>query len=326
MSTRSTDSASSGQIAYLGPEATFTEAAARLMLTRNLATAELEPRGSVHAALNAVRADEVGAAVVPLENSVEGSVNTTLDELIRGDQLVIAGEVLFPVTFTLMARAGTDTADVKRIVTHPVAEAQCRMWVTSKLPDATIMTVSSTAAAAESVATGRVGPDGEVYDAAIAAPIAADRYGLTTLATDIGEDSDALTRFVLVTKPGPPPRPTGADKTSLVVYIRDDHPGALMEILEQFATRGVNLTRIESRPTGNGMGSYCFAVDAEGHLSDARVGEALMGLRRVCADVRFLGSYPRADGVRPPIGRGVSNQDFQAAQVWWTSLFHGEQP
>lgn len=308
------------RVAYLGPEATFTEAAARVMLTRSLATAELEPRATVHAALEAVRTAEVSGAVVPLENSVEGSVNTTLDELIRSDPLMITGEVLFPVTFTLMARPGTDLADVKRIVTHPVAEAQCRAWMTAKLPEAEIFTVSSTAAAADVVAASRPGPDGTAYDAAVAAPIAADHYGLTPLATDIGEDSDALTRFVLVTRPGPPPRATGADKTSLVVYIRDDHPGALMELLEQFATRGVNLTRIESRPTGNGMGSYCFAVDAEGHLADARMAEALMGLRRVCADIRFLGSYARADGVRPPIGHGMSNHDFHDARAWLDSL------
>jgi prephenate dehydratase len=129
-----------------------------------------------------------------------------------------------------------------------------------------------------------------------------------------------VTRFVLVTKPAPPPPPTGADRTSLVAFIRDDHPGALLEILEQFAARGVNLTRIESRPTGNGMGRYCFAVDCEGHVADARVGEALMGLRRVCADVRFLGSYPRADGIAVSPTRGTANEDFANAQAWLARL------
>ena len=104
---------------------------------------------------------------------------------------------------------------------------------------------------------------------------------------------------MLVSRPGRPAAPTGRDKTSLVAFMREDHPGALLEILEQLTTRGVNLTRIESRPTGAALGDYCFSIDAEGHIADQRVGEALMGLRRVCADVRFLGSYERHDGKAP---------------------------
>lgn len=308
------------RIAYLGPEATFTETAARAIPT--LTGADLTPAATVHVAMDAVRDGKADGAVVPLENSVEGSVNATLDELIRGQALVITSEILIPVRFTLMGRPGTDLGDVKRILTHPVAEAQCRAWVAAKLPDASISLGSSTAAAAAAVATSTPGPDGVPYDAAISAPIAADHYGLDVLAADIGEDSDAVTRFVLVRRPVAPPRPTGADKTSLVAYLRADHAGALLEILEQFATRGVNLTRIESRPTGNGMGQYCFVIDAEGHIDDERVAEALRGLHRVCGDVRYLGSYTRADGVRPPVGRGTSNADFRAASAWVESLRH----
>lgn len=308
------------RIAYLGPEATFTETAARAIPT--LTGADLTPAATVHVAMDAVRDGTADGAVVPLENSVEGSVNAALDELIRGQALVITSEILIPVRFTLMGRPGTDLGDVKRILTHPVAEAQCRAWVAAKLPDASISLGSSTAAAAAAVATSTPGPDGVPYDAAISAPIAADRYGLDVLAADIGEDSDAVTRFVLVRRPVAPPRPTGADKTSLVAYLRADHAGALLEILEQFATRGVNLTRIESRPTGNGMGQYCFVIDAEGHIDDERVAEALRGLHRVCGDVRYLGSYTRADGVRPPVGRGTSNADFRAASAWVESLRH----
>ncbi|MGH8775610.1 MAG: prephenate dehydratase [Jiangellaceae bacterium] len=303
------------RFAYLGPEATFTEAAARQVDDAG----DLVPYPTVPATLDAVRRGEVDGGVVPVENSVEGSVNATLDELIRGEPLVVTREILLPVAFALLARPGTDLESVRRIVTHPVAEAQCRGWVAAKLPDARSVVTTSTAAAAAAVATREAGPDGP-YDAAIAAPIAADRYRLETLATGIGDDPDAVTRFVLVTRPAPPPGPTGADKTSLVAFIRDDHPGALLEILEQFATRGVNLTRIESRPTGNGMGRYCFAVDCEGHVADARVGEVLMGLRRVCADVRFLGSYPRADGAVATVGRGTSNDDFTDAAAWLAQL------
>jgi prephenate dehydratase len=303
------------RIGYLGPEATFTEAAARTVASAE----ELVGYPTVPAALDAVRHGVVDAAMVPVESSVEGSVNATLDELIRGEPLRIAGEVLLPVALALLGRPGTVLTTVRNIVTHPVAEAQCRQWVAAKLPEARITVTTSTAAAAAAVAAGESGPSGR-YDAAIAAPVAAERYGLETLATAIGDYADAVTRFVLVTPPAPPPPATGADRTSLVAFIRDDHPGALLEILEQFAARGVNLTRIESRPTGNGMGRYCFAVDCEGHLTDARVGEALMGLRRVCADVRFLGSYARADGVPASSARGTTNDDFAGAQAWLAQL------
>jgi prephenate dehydratase len=303
------------RIGYLGPEATFTEAAARTVAAAD----ELIAFPTVSAALDAVRNGDVGGAVVPVESSVEGSVNATLDELIRGEPLLIAGEVLLPVALALLSRPGTVLATVRQVVTHPVAEAQCRRWVAAKLPGANITVTTSTAAAAAAVAAGEAGPHGH-YDAAIAAPVAAERYGLETLATAIGDYPDAVTRFVLVTMPTAPPPATGADRTSLVAFIRDDHPGALLEILEQFAARGVNLTRIESRPTGNGMGRYCFAVDCEGHVSDARVGEALMGLRRVCADVRYLGSYPRADGVTASHTRGTANEDFANAQAWLAQL------
>jgi prephenate dehydratase len=300
------------RLGYLGPEATFTEAAARTVPSAG----ELLAYPTVPAALDAVRQGEVDGAVVPVESSVEGSVNATLDELIRGEPLAISAEVLLPVSMALMARPGTVLGSIRQIVTHPVAEAQCRRWVAAKMPGARIIVTTSTAAAA---AAEEMGPGGR-YDAAIAAPVAAERYGLETLATAIGDYPDAVTRFVLVTKPAPPPPPTGADRTSLVAFIRDDHPGALLEILEQFAARGVNLTRIESRPTGNGMGRYCFAVDCEGHVADARVGEALMGLRRVCADVRFLGSYPRADGIAASPTRGTANEDFANAQAWLARL------
>jgi prephenate dehydratase len=302
--------------AYLGPEGTFSEAAARCLPGTG---DSLRACPSVPAAMDAVRAGAVAGAVVPIENSVEGSVNATLDQLIRGEPLIIAWEVLLPVEFALLARPGVGLADVERVVTHPVAEAQCRRWLADQLPKAQVYLTASTAAAAAMVANGQESPDGP-YDAAIAAVVAADHYRLTTLASGIGDNPDAITRFVLVTRPAPPPAPTRADKTSLVAFIRDDHPGALLEILEQFAARGVNLTRIESRPTGNGIGKYCFAIDCEGHVADARVGEALMGLRRICADVRFLGSYPRADALPPSVGYGTSNAEFDRAAEWLRTL------
>lgn len=299
--------------AYLGPEGTFTEAALRSLPAA--AKAELQPYGSVGLALDAVRTGAADGAVVPLENSVEGAVAATLDELATGEPLMVTREVHVEVQFALLAKPGTAAEKIRRIATHPHAAAQCRRWLATHLPNAEVLLESSTAHAAALVAV----PDSP-YDASISAPIAAARYRLATLATGIADQAGAVTRFVLVSRPGPPPAPTGSDKTSLVAFIRDNHPGALLELLEQFAVRGVDLTRIESRPAGSELGRYCFSIDAEGHVADARVGEALMGLRRTCADVRFLGSYPRADQVVTVVTPGTADADFADAAAWLNRL------
>ena len=302
--------------AFLGPAGTFAEAALRTLPAA--ASAELVPCASVIDALDAVREGDADGAMVPLENSVEGSVSTTLDQLANGDPLHITREVLLPVTFVLLGRPGTELAAVQRVTTHPHAEAQCRGWVRSHLPRASWVPAPSTARAAELVADPASG-----YDAAIASPLAGERYGLEPLASDIGDNPGAVTRFVLAARPAPPPPPTGADRTTLVLFERDDHPGALLEMLTEFAVRGVNLTRLESRPTGSGLGRYCFSVDCEGHVMEARVGEALTALRRICADVRFLGSYPRADGTAAALRHGTSDADFADAKAWLQSLRTG---
>jgi prephenate dehydratase len=182
-----------------------------------------------------------------------------------------------------------------------------------------VFPAGSTAAAAALVAD-----PGGGYDAAIASVVATDHYRVTPLVEGIGDNPEAATRFVLVSRPAPPPPRTGADRTSIVAFMREDHPGALLEILEEFAVRGINLTRIESRPTGAAMGRYCFSIDAEGHVGEARVADALMGLRRLCAAVRYLGSYPRADGVAPTSQRyGTSDEDFRDARAWLEGLREG---
>jgi len=296
--------------AYLGPEGTFAEAALRTIPAAS--TGELQPQPTVGAALEAVRTGDADHALVPIENSVEGSIAATLDELAAGDPLMVTREVLLPVSFALMARAGTTLAEVRRVATHPHAHAQCRRWLEATLPQATMLPALSTAAAAAALADGTA-----QHDAALAAPIAAERYRLTVLAEDVEDNPDAVTRFVLVSRPGQPPLPSGNDKTTVVAFIADDHPGALLEVLTEFAVRGVNLTRIESRPTGQRLGRYCFSIDAEGHVDEARVGEALMGLRRVCPDVRFLGSYPRADD-RPDADSDRVTDDaiYRDAAAW----------
>lgn len=301
---------SATRYAYLGPEGTFTEVALRTL--PEAATRELVPMVSVPAALDAVRGGTAAAALVPIENSVEGGITTTLDQLTSGEPLMIYREVLLSITFALLVRPGTKLSDVKTVTAHPAAQPQVRNWMAAHLPEAVWESAASNADGARLVQEGR-------YDAAFAGEFAAATYGLEPLVTEIHDAENAQTRFVLVGRPARPAAPTGADKTSVVIWLGDDHPGALLELLQEFAVRGVNLMLIQSRPTGAGIGNYCFALDAEGHISDRRVGEALKGLKRICPNVRFLGSYPRA-GVTPadvrPLRAGTSDAEFTEASDW----------
>ncbi|MCC9707994.1 prephenate dehydratase [Streptomyces sp. MNU76] len=301
----------SASYVYLGPEGTFTEVALRTL--PEAATRELVPMVSVPAALDAVRNGEAEAAFVPIENSVEGGITTTLDELVAGAPLMIYREVLLSITFALLVRPGTQLSDIKTVTAHPAAQPQVRKWMKANLPpDVVWESAASNADGARLVQEGR-------YDAAFAGEFAASRYGLEALQTEIHDAENAQTRFVLVGRPARPAAPTGSDKTSVVIWQRDDHPGGLRDLLGEFAVRGVNLMLLQSRPTGEGIGNYCFAIDAEGHIADRRVAEALMGLKRVCLQVRFLGSYPRADAatakVRPTLP-GTSDTEFVAAADW----------
>ena len=300
------------RFAYLGPEGTFAEAA----LSTVVASSEgaRYPQPSVAAALDAVRTGEADAGLVPLENSVEGSVPATMDGLADGEPLVITREVFSEVTFVLAARPGTGLADVRRVASHPHALAQTARWLADRGLET--MPTGSTAGAARAVAAGE-------HDAAVCAPIAADRYGLVRLADDIADHPGAVTRFVLVARPGALPSPTGNDKTSLVAIV-GDRTGALLSLLSEFAVRGISLTRIESRPTRERLGVYSFSLDCEGHVADRRVGEALAALHRVCEDVRFLGSYARADGRRnKPLPDDAGDAAFADAEAWLRRLRGG---
>lgn len=267
--------------AYLGPKGTFTEAALKKITSSN---DSLIPYANVTAALDAVRVGKAHFALVPIENSVEGVVARTLDELATGTPLTIVGEVTLPVSFALMVKK--DVVDIRRIATHPHAEAQCRTYIATNYPEAELIATASTAAAAEAIGRGE-------FDAAIAAPVAAAHYGLRVIADNIGDNIGAVTRFVLVSKPGVTPKATGLDRTSLAVFIGVDHAGALLDILTEFAKRNVNLTFIQSRPTGLELGHYHFIIDAEGHVTEAAIKESVEALRAICEDIRFLGSYPR---------------------------------
>ncbi len=302
---------------FLGPAGTFTEAA--LMQVPGAAEAIRVPASNVNTALDKVRDGSADAAMVPIENSVEGGVTATLDAIATGQELRILREALVPISFVLVARPGVGIDDIRRISTHGHAWAQCRLWVDKNIPDVEYIPGSSTAAAAMGLLEGDAH-----YDAAICAPIvAAEQPGLSVLAENIGDNPGAVTRFVLVGRPGSLPERTGADKTTVVVPLPEDRPGALMEILDQFATRGVNLSRIESRPTGQYLGHYFFSIDADGHVSDARVADALAGLHRISPATRFLGSYGRADGQRAEVAPHTSDQAFRSAHAWVKDILAG---
>jgi prephenate dehydratase len=306
---------------YLGPEGTFTEQALRTIpaAERGIRT----PARSVPEAIEAVRSGDADAALVPLENSVGGAVPVTLDELGTGGRLVITREVVLPVEFMLAGPRPLPLARIRSVAAHPQASAQCRNWLLANLPDAVVVDVLSNAAAAISAAAGE-------YDAAICAPIGVPHNDLTVLADKIADRADAVTRFALLSRPAPPGPPSGDDVTSLVVMIDHDRVGALLSVLTELAVRGINLSRIESRPTGEQLGVYMFFLDCTGHVAEPRLGEALQGLRRICAEVRFLGSYPRhrwsrAAAEEPlPSQPGLTNADFADSAAWLSRLRSGE--
>ena len=279
--------------AYLGPEGTFTEAAvASLTGSRNADEVEKVsfPRsGRLWGRYAPVRPTGPWCRwKVPWKASSPPRSTTSAG----GNGLLIRAETLLPIEFALLANPGHGTRGTSRTIGgHPQAQAQCRRWLAANLPGAEWVPRASNAEAARQVSEQHL-------DAALAGAFAAARYSLAVVAQDVHDRSNAVTRFVMVGPQGEIAAPSGADRSSLAAFLADDHPGALMEILTEFAVRGINLSTIQSRPTGDALGSYFFFVDCEGHIDDARVGEAMMGVRRVCADVRFLGSYPRSDGGR----------------------------
>ncbi|AFM19699.1 prephenate dehydratase [Mycolicibacterium chubuense NBB4] len=305
-------------IAYLGPEGTFTEAALRAMETNGLippardggATAVTPiATDSTVGALAAVRAGAADFACVPIENSIDGSVSPTLDSLAAGTPLQIYAELTLDVSFTIAVRPGTDLAHVATVAAFPVAAAQVKRWLAEHLPDAQLLPANSNAAAAQDVAAGRA-------DAAVSTALAARHHGLDALAEGVVDEVNARTRFVLVGPPGPPPKRTGADRTSVVLRL-DNVPGALVSAMTELAVRDIDLTRIESRPTRTELGTYLFFLDFVGHIDDDSVAEALRALHRRCADVRFLGSWPTGDvaGAAPP--------EMDEAAAWLERLRDG---
>lgn len=301
---------------YLGPAGTFTEAALRQVPEAQ--GRPWRPVNNVGEALDDVVTGRSTAAMIAIENSIEGGVSATQDALATIPNLRIVGEYLVPVNFVLVARPGTTLADVRVINAHPVAYAQTHRWLEANLPHHGHLPATSNVAAAASLL------DGSPADAAVAPPGITDHHDLVVLAEDIGDNPNAVTRFVLVSRSLDLPAPTGSDKTSIIAELPDDTAGRLLEMLEQFATRGVNMSLLESRPIGDALGRYRFVIDLDGHILDERVADALLGLKRFSPHVVFLGSYPRADRQTIRVNERYSNESFVEARDWLRGLISGE--
>lgn len=281
------------RITYLGPAGTFTEAALIQLTTAGMVPgcdpAAVQPVASddTPGALAAVRSGAADYACVPIENSIEGGVSPTLDSLATGSPLQVFAETSLPVAFSIVVAPGREAAaGVRTVAAHPVAAAQVRRWLADHLPGAQLVPANSNAAAAQQVADGTV-------DAGVSTALAAGHRRLVSLADGVVDEPSARTRFVLVGPPGPPPPRTGADRTSVVLRIANA-PGSLVAALTEFGSRGIDLTRIESRPTRTGLGTYMFFLDCVGHIDDGAVAAALQALEARCVDVRNLGSWPVA--------------------------------
>jgi prephenate dehydratase len=293
---------------YLGPAGTFTEVA--LAQVPEAKGATWRPVHNVGEALDDVVSGRSVAAMIAIENSIDGGVSAAQDALANIPDVRIIGEYIVPVTFDLVVRAGTSLGDITVINAHPVAYAQCRGWLEKNLPQhGHIPSPSNVAAAAELVSA-------QTAEAAIAPPGIVNHYDVSVLQANIGDNARAETRFVLVSRTRDLPAPTGRDKTSLIVELPEDRAGALLEMLEQFATRGVNLSLIQSRPVGDSMGRYRFVIDADGHVRDDRMADALLGLRRFSPRITFLGSYPRADGQAVAHDDRYADNVFHDARAW----------
>lgn len=271
------------RFAFLGPEGTYSEVA---LLSLKIPDAEPVAYPTIADVFLAVESGKVDAGVVPIENSVEGSVNATLDALAFDHDLMISREIVLDIHHSLIVAPGTKLAEVTRIYAHPQASAQCRKWLGRTLPNTPVVAANSNAEAVQSAVA-------EFGAAALGPALAAQLHGGEILVDDVEDFADNQTRFVLVGRAAA--ARTGRDKTSLALFLRADKPGALLMILSEFAYGGINLTKLQSRPTKRGLGDYMFFIDLEGHADDENVQLALSCLRLKLRTVKVLGSYPKAN-------------------------------
>ncbi len=275
-------------IGYLGPEGTFTEQA--LFTQPDLAAMQHFPINDILAVLKATQNGEVDLGFVAIENMIEGSVTATIDALAFDTDLMIQREVIIGINLNLLVVPGVSASQIEVIRTYPIAKSQCRSYIAERFPGARVDIANSTADAASELAGS-----GAENVAVIAPQRSAEVYGLEVLEADIEDHPENKTRFVLVGRESIVP-PTGHDKTSLVVYQQVDQPGSLLGLLAEFAARSVNLTSLQSRPTRENLGQYCFLIDCEGHITDDVVADALRSVHMRAASVKLLGSYPSAYG------------------------------
>jgi prephenate dehydratase len=299
------------RIAFLGPPGTFTEEA--LLTQADLAEMELVPLRTMPDVLNATERGDVDLGFVALENSIDGTVNESLDGLIFENSLLMQREVVIGVRLNLLVPPGMAISEVRRVVSFPKAIAQCRDFLARELPG-----VEEVAATSTSEAVRLVGETREPGLAAVGPALAAKLYGLEVAVADIEDHPENSTRFVLVSPSGIPAA-TGHDKTSIVCFQHADRPGSLHAILGQFSARNINLTKLESRPTKRRLGHYCFIIDLEGHIEDEVVADCLRDLHAQLADVKFLGSYPAA-GEHGPARRRDAEASWRAADEWVAGL------
>ncbi|MFZ9806155.1 MAG: prephenate dehydratase [Ilumatobacteraceae bacterium] len=303
---------SARRVGYFGPAGTFTEQA--LLTQADLAALEHLPYRTVPDVLDAVESGEVDLGFVPIENSIEGTVNFTQDALVFDHDLLIQREVVLDIEHCVLARPGTTLDNVKVLLSIPVATAQCHAFIRRDMPEVEVRAANSTAEAARLVAE-----DSSDTIAAIAPENAARLYGLNVVRRNIADHDGNQTRFVVVGKNRIPAR-TGNDKTGLVVFQRADEPGSLIGILQEFAARRINLSQLLSRPTKRGgLGDYCFIIYADAHVSDEVMADALRDLRTKQGDVKFLGSYP-ASSPHAPDAREHADQRWRDADDWLNDI------
>lgn len=302
-------------VAYLGPAGTFTEQALRGFVDKQVLDAALIPIpvSSPAEALRAVLDDTARFAVVAIENSVDGAVTSTYDALVDGD-VQIFHELEIEIAFSILVKEGTAREEIRTFATHPVAHQQVRTWLATHLPDAEFIPASSNAAAAEMVAQGKA-------DAAAAPARAGELFDLQPIATNIADRAGAKTRFVVVGKPDRPTQRTGND-TTLVAFSLPHEPGTLAGALQDFALRGVDLSRIASRPGPEGYGTYLFYADVVGHIDDRPVAEALRALWLRAKTVHFLGSWPSAGGRKRD--KQMDLERVEQATHWVTAVQKGQ--
>ena len=309
--TNPTPSPAPTRVGFLGPRGTFTEQA--LLTQPDLAAADLVPYPTMADVLRATETGEIDWGFVAIENSIEGTVNVTSDTLAFDVDVLIQREVVIPIQQHLMSVPGSVLAAITEVVSIPHATAQARQFLHRELPSVRTRAANSTAEAARLVAEAA---DPKV--AAIGNALAAQIYGLEVMAEDIEDHPENETRFVAVA-PHVVPAPTGHDKTSLVVFQREDAPGSLLAILQQFAARSINLTNLQSRPTKKGLGDYCFLIDLEGHVADDVVADCLKVLRAMGHEVKFLGSYPAA-GEHGAAVREAADDAMRSAEAWLADI------